>query len=69
MFSFEGEYRRKPVQSLGGVSKHQQRESLLQKAQIERTKRQVYIKLQSLYDYELIEFSLYRSSESRTRVL
>jgi len=40
MFSFEGDFRRKPVQSLGGASKHQQRENLLQRAQVERQKRE-----------------------------
>lgn len=41
MYSFEGDFRRKPVQSLGGASKHQQRDILLQRAQIERQKREV----------------------------
>ena len=41
MFSFEGEFRRKPIQSLGGASKHQQRDLFLQKTQLERQKREV----------------------------
>ncbi|XP_046457732.1 ubiquitin-protein ligase E3C-like isoform X1 [Daphnia pulex] len=40
MFSFEGEYRRKPVQSLGGASKHSQRDIFLQRTQLERQKRE-----------------------------
>jgi ubiquitin-protein ligase E3 C len=43
MFSFEGEYRRKPVQSLGGASKHSQRDIFLQRTQLERQKREVNI--------------------------
>jgi len=39
MFSFRGEYRRKPVQSLGGgASKHVQRDILIQRAQLEEAK-------------------------------
>lgn len=41
MFSFEGEYRRKPVQSLGGASKHSQRDVFIQRTQLERQKREV----------------------------
>jgi len=44
MYSFEGDFRRKPVQSLGGASKHQQRDNLLQRAQVERQKREVWSK-------------------------
>lgn len=40
MYSFEGEFRRRPIQSLGGASKHQQRDIFLQKTQLERQKRE-----------------------------
>ena len=43
MFSFEGNFRRKPIQSLGGASKHEQRDILLHRAQVERQKREVWI--------------------------
>jgi len=42
MYSFEGEFRRRPIQSLGGASKHQQRDIFLQKTQLERQKREVW---------------------------
>ena len=45
MYSFEGEYRRKPVQSLGGASKHSQRDIFLQRTQLERQKREVSLAL------------------------
>ena len=48
MYSFEGEYRRKPVQSLGGASKHSQRDIFLQRTQLERQKREVSL---ALYNY------------------
>ncbi|XP_046334142.2 ubiquitin-protein ligase E3C-like [Haliotis rufescens] len=40
MYSFEGDFRRKPVQSLRGASKKEQKESLLKRAQEERQKRE-----------------------------
>ncbi|XP_076462782.1 ubiquitin-protein ligase E3C-like [Babylonia areolata] len=56
MWSFEGEFRTKPTQSLGGASKKEQKDSLLKRAQEERQKReQVRIrdasakKIQSIY--------------------
>lgn len=39
MFSFDGDYRRTPVQSLGGASHNSDRETLIRKAQQERQKR------------------------------
>ncbi|KAJ9576987.1 hypothetical protein L9F63_006424 [Diploptera punctata] len=40
MYSFEGEFRRKPQQNLSGASKKQERNELLQRAQNERHKRE-----------------------------
>ncbi|KFM61319.1 Ubiquitin-protein ligase E3C, partial [Stegodyphus mimosarum] len=40
MYSFEGEFRRRPQQSLGGASRKVAREELLHKAQIERLQRE-----------------------------
>lgn len=40
MFSFEGDYRRKPQQNLAGASKREERTVLLQHAQLERLKRE-----------------------------
>ncbi|KAK7793688.1 hypothetical protein R5R35_013163 [Gryllus longicercus] len=40
MYSFEGEFRRKPQQNLAGASKKQERSELLQRAQNERQKRE-----------------------------
>lgn len=40
MFSFEGDYRRKPQQNLAGASKRGERTALLQHAQLERQKRE-----------------------------
>ena len=41
MFSFRGDFRRKPVQSLGGGAlKHVQKDILIQRAQLERQKRE-----------------------------
>lgn len=39
MFSFDGDYRRTPVQSLGGASQNSDRDTLIKKAQQERQKR------------------------------
>lgn len=39
MFSFDGDYRRTPVQSLGGASHSSDRDTLIRKAQVERQKR------------------------------
>lgn len=39
MFSFEGDYKRTPSQSLGGVSHNNDRETLIKRAQQERQKR------------------------------
>lgn len=39
MFSFEGNYKRTPLQSLGGVSHTNDRETLIRRAQLERQKR------------------------------
>lgn len=39
MFSFDGDYRRTPVQSLGGASQNSDRDTLIRKAQQERQKR------------------------------
>lgn len=39
MFSFDGSYRRTPVQSLGGASRSSDRDTLIRKAQEERQKR------------------------------
>ncbi|XP_067007893.2 ubiquitin-protein ligase E3C [Anabrus simplex] len=44
MYSFEGQFRRKPEQNLAGASKKQEREELLQKVQHERHKREVFRK-------------------------
>lgn len=41
MYSFEGEFRRRPQQNLSGASKKQERNELLQRAQNERQKREV----------------------------
>ncbi|XP_076243560.1 ubiquitin-protein ligase E3C isoform X2 [Calliopsis andreniformis] len=40
MYSFEGDYRRKPQQNLAGVSKRDEKSVLLQHAQLERLKRE-----------------------------
>ncbi|XP_063238622.1 ubiquitin-protein ligase E3C isoform X2 [Bacillus rossius redtenbacheri] len=40
MYSFEGEFRRKPQQNLAGASKKHERDELLHKAQFERQKRE-----------------------------
>nr|CAD7195810.1 unnamed protein product [Timema douglasi] len=40
MYSFEGEFRRKPQQNLAGASRKHEREELLQRVQIERYKRE-----------------------------
>lgn len=40
MYSFEGEFRRRPQQNLSGASKKQERNELLQRAQNERHKRE-----------------------------
>lgn len=40
MYSFEGDYRRKPQQNLAGASRRDERAVLLQHAQIERLKRE-----------------------------
>jgi len=40
MYSFEGDYRRKPQQNLSGASKRDERAVLLQHAQLERLKRE-----------------------------
>lgn len=39
MFSFEGNYKRTPLQNLGGVSNNNDRETLIRRAQNERQKR------------------------------
>lgn len=39
MFSFEGDFRRTPIQSLGGISQNSDRDTLIRKAQRERQKR------------------------------
>lgn len=39
MFGFDGEYRRKPTQSLGGASTSSDRETIIRKAAEERLKR------------------------------
>lgn len=39
MFGFDGDYRRRPVQSLGGASQSCDRETIIRKAQQERQKR------------------------------
>lgn len=39
MFSFEGDYKRTPIQNLGGASQSSDRETLIRKAQQERQKR------------------------------
>nr|CAD7431264.1 unnamed protein product [Timema monikensis] len=41
MYSFEGEFRRKPQQNLAGASRKHEREELLQRVQIERYKREL----------------------------
>lgn len=41
MYSFDGDYRRRPIQSLGGVSKSSEREEIIRKAQQERQKRNI----------------------------
>ncbi|KAK3607654.1 hypothetical protein CHS0354_010642 [Potamilus streckersoni] len=40
MYSFEGHFRRKPIQSLRGASRKEERDSLLQRVQAERQKRE-----------------------------
>lgn len=40
MYSFEGDYRRKPQQNLAGASRRDERTVLLQHAQLERLKRE-----------------------------
>jgi len=40
MYSFEGDYRRKPQQNLSGASRRDERAVLLQHAQLERLKRE-----------------------------
>ncbi|CAH1772399.1 unnamed protein product [Owenia fusiformis] len=54
MYSFEGQYKRKPIQALGGASKKEQKDVLLENARAERQKRedsrkqtQAAIKIQS----------------------
>uniref|UniRef100_A0A1B6E9F9 HECT-type E3 ubiquitin transferase n=1 Tax=Clastoptera arizonana TaxID=38151 RepID=A0A1B6E9F9_9HEMI len=42
MYSFEGEFRRLPEQNLAGASKKQEREELLNRAHLERLKREEY---------------------------
>ncbi|XP_013415236.1 ubiquitin-protein ligase E3C [Lingula anatina] len=42
MWSFEGDFRRKPVQSLRGASKKEEKDTLLQRAQAEREKREAF---------------------------
>lgn len=42
MFSFEGDYRRKPQQNLAGASKRNEKSVLLQHAHLERMKREEY---------------------------
>lgn len=39
MFSFDGDYKRTPLQSLGGVSQNNDRETVIKRAQQERQKR------------------------------
>lgn len=42
-FLFEGDYKRKPVQNLGGRSRHTEgRDTILHNAQMEREKREVF---------------------------
>ena len=76
MFSFEGEFRRKPIQSLGGASKHQQRDLFLQKTQLERQKREV--RTLSLLNKPIFTFwfqftylfiTTHRKTEDKTKVL
>lgn len=40
MYSFEGDYRRKPQQNLAGASRRDEKAALLQHAQLERMKRE-----------------------------
>ena len=40
MYSFDGDYRRKPQQNLAGASRRDEKAALLQHAQLERTKRE-----------------------------
>lgn len=40
MYSFEGDYRRKPQQNLAGASRRDEKAALLQHAQLERLKRE-----------------------------
>ncbi|XP_074640383.1 ubiquitin-protein ligase E3C-like [Tubulanus polymorphus] len=61
MFSFEGDYKRRPVQSLSGASKQERTASLLLKNQIERQKREDHRKhvtsaltIQSFYRGHLV---------------
>lgn len=39
MYGFDGDYRRRPIQSLGGRSQNNDRETIIRKAQQERQKR------------------------------
>lgn len=39
MFSFDGDYKRTPLQNLGGVSQNNDRETVIKRAQQERQKR------------------------------
>ncbi|PSN48070.1 hypothetical protein C0J52_03451 [Blattella germanica] len=54
MYSFEGEFRRKPQQNLSGASRKQERNELLQRAQNERHKREIWISQQLLKQHERI---------------
>lgn len=47
MYNFEGNYRRLPLQSLGGSSIETDRQTLIKKAQLERKKREEIRKKES----------------------
>lgn len=47
MYNFEGNYRRLPLQSLGGTSIETDRQTLIKKAQLERKKREEIRKKES----------------------
>lgn len=65
MFSFDGEYKRSPIQNLGGASQNSDRLTLIKKAQQERQKR---AELRRRIDGATIIQSYARSFITRQRV-
>lgn len=65
MFSFEGDYKRKPVQALGGSSRNESRDTLLQRTQEDRRKRELLKKQQNS---SIKIQSFFRSAQARHEV-